>query len=162
MEPSQLIGSPEECSSNESGWTMYISSPMHGRDADDDGAGGVVDDKVVLVDDNASSGDDDSDGGDHDPSSSHGSSSSSDDDDATGEDSDDSMASDASSGPGRVENFYGCSGRYSAGKGENIVEDEGYVEENGRNGCPYKKIYRGKKTETMKKKKKKKKKKGVN
>ncbi|KAF8407915.1 hypothetical protein HHK36_007053 [Tetracentron sinense] len=35
MESSQHLGGTEECSSNESGWTMYIASPMH-DDADND------------------------------------------------------------------------------------------------------------------------------
>ena len=31
MEFSQLVGGAEECSSSESGWTMYLASPMHGQ-----------------------------------------------------------------------------------------------------------------------------------
>lgn len=35
MESSPLITEPEECSSCESGWTMYLASPMHdGGDGD--------------------------------------------------------------------------------------------------------------------------------
>ncbi|XP_068638619.1 protein SOB FIVE-LIKE 2-like [Aristolochia californica] len=111
MEPNQLFGGPEECSSNESGWTMYIASPMHGHDVDDDD-GGVFDDNVV----DDASGDDDTDGDDD--------RSSSDDDDATGDDSDDSMASDASSGPGHHEIFCGYSEHDSVDQGEK-VDDEG-------------------------------------
>ncbi|XP_058010190.1 protein SOB FIVE-LIKE 2-like [Hevea brasiliensis] len=74
MESSQLFGGPEERNSSESGWTMYLGSPINGDD-DDDQHGNKDDDD-----------DDDGDGGngknylheDH---------------------SDDSMASDASSGP---------------------------------------------------------------
>lgn len=36
MEPSDIPGRAEECSSNESGWTMYIASPSHGYDDQDD------------------------------------------------------------------------------------------------------------------------------
>ncbi|KAF5202543.1 hypothetical protein FRX31_007868 [Thalictrum thalictroides] len=35
MDASQVFEEAEECTSNESGWTMYIASPMH--DDDDDG-----------------------------------------------------------------------------------------------------------------------------
>ncbi|CAA6670663.1 unnamed protein product [Spirodela intermedia] len=31
MDSSQLVGGAEECSSSESGWTMYLASPMHGQ-----------------------------------------------------------------------------------------------------------------------------------
>ncbi|KAJ9174121.1 hypothetical protein P3X46_017184 [Hevea brasiliensis] len=80
MESSQLFGGPEECNSSESGWTMYLGSPIDGDD-DDDQHGNKDEDDEDDDDD-----DDDGDGGngknyhheDH---------------------SDDSMASDASSGP---------------------------------------------------------------
>ncbi|KAL7110456.1 hypothetical protein ACP275_05G027600 [Erythranthe tilingii] len=69
-------GSSEECSSSESGWTMYIASPEnqsdHGGDDDDDDVSGY--EKCRRYEKDAA---------DH--------------QDAT--DSDDSMASDASSGP---------------------------------------------------------------
>ncbi|KAJ4835522.1 hypothetical protein Tsubulata_046461 [Turnera subulata] len=72
MESSQIFGVSEECQSCESGWTMYLSSPVHGDD-----------------------GDDYSDGGDHN-SVRHGKNYNHEDD------SDDSMASDASSGPSHL------------------------------------------------------------
>ncbi|XWS60381.1 hypothetical protein CRYUN_Cryun07bG0031400 [Craigia yunnanensis] len=37
MEPSKIFGGTEECHSSESGWTMYIGSPIQGGDDDDDG-----------------------------------------------------------------------------------------------------------------------------
>ncbi|XP_020083587.1 uncharacterized protein LOC109706962 [Ananas comosus] len=44
MESSQLIGDAEECSSSESGWTMYLASPMHDdTNMHDDGGDGEVD-----------------------------------------------------------------------------------------------------------------------
>ncbi|XP_010261658.1 PREDICTED: prostatic spermine-binding protein-like [Nelumbo nucifera] len=75
MESSQLFGGTEECSSSESGWTMYIASPIHNDDGDDDHHDYEEED------------DDGNDGN------------SSDDDN----DSDDSMASDASTGPSHRE-----------------------------------------------------------
>ncbi|KAF6177010.1 hypothetical protein GIB67_022900 [Kingdonia uniflora] len=83
MESSQILGGTEECCSSESGWTMYIASPMH----DDD---------------------DHSDADDNEEEDSGGGNGSVDDDQADGEgggdDTDDSMASDASSGPSNREN----------------------------------------------------------
>ncbi|KAJ1394736.1 hypothetical protein SESBI_33986 [Sesbania bispinosa] len=75
MEPSQMFGGVEECqSSSESGWTMYIGSPIddgddgdstnHNRDIDDEGTTHQADPED--------------------------------------DESDDSMASDASSGPSHV------------------------------------------------------------
>lgn len=76
MKPSQIFGGEEECESSESGWTMYIGSPI--EDVDEE-----------LSDD-----------GDND-----------DDDDITQADpeveSDDSMASDASSGPSHNNQHWG-------------------------------------------------------
>ncbi|XP_020691737.1 uncharacterized protein LOC110106251 [Dendrobium catenatum] len=70
---SQLNEDAEECSSSESGWTMYLASPMH----------------------DGSNGDDDDDG---EVDGTSGGQSSGDDDDQGKEDDHDSMASDASSG----------------------------------------------------------------
>ncbi|XP_022775916.1 uncharacterized protein LOC111317775 [Durio zibethinus] len=76
MEPSKIFGGKEECHSSESGWTMYIGSPIQGGDDDDD-------------DNGHSEADDDAYAGGH-----------ADETYANHEaDSDDSMASDASSGP---------------------------------------------------------------
>lgn len=69
MDSSQLVGGAEECSSSESGWTMYLASPMHGQ--------------AQIEDEGETSEDDDGD---------HGGAS------GGGEDGD-SLASDASSGP---------------------------------------------------------------
>lgn len=69
-----MLGSEEECHSNESGWTMYIGSP---RDEDDTYCDGDDDEK------NGDSFDYDYEGGQADPD----------------VESDDSMTSDASSGP---------------------------------------------------------------
>ncbi|GAV77763.1 hypothetical protein CFOL_v3_21233 [Cephalotus follicularis] len=100
MESSQLFGDTEECHSSESGWTMYIGSPVHSDDGGD-------------ADGHSHSGDDENDddpGGD-------------DDSEANSEDdSDDSMASDASSGPSRDHqgNPYGYRGHgmaHEEGKG---------------------------------------------
>ncbi|XP_039069347.1 protein SOB FIVE-LIKE 3-like [Hibiscus syriacus] len=63
MEPSQTYGAQEESHSSESGWTMYIGSPIHGG-SDDSGS-----EKAAAAD--------------------------------ADDQSDDSMASDASSGPRR-------------------------------------------------------------
>ncbi|KAL5544845.1 hypothetical protein UlMin_008629 [Ulmus minor] len=76
MDSSQIFGDDdEECQSSESGWTMYLGSPANGDQIDDDDQ----------------QSDDGSDGDDHSKKPNHhyhhdG-------------DSDDSMASDASSGP---------------------------------------------------------------
>lgn len=77
MESSQLFGGPEECHSSESGWTMYLGSPIHGGDDDDEN-----DDKHSNKDDD----DEDENGGN-------------DKNHYIEDDSDDSMTSDASSGP---------------------------------------------------------------
>ncbi|KAG8475830.1 hypothetical protein CXB51_032771 [Gossypium anomalum] len=72
MESSKIYGGIEECHSSESGWTMYIGSPIHGGDDSGDGHSEKADDEGVYGVDNHA------------------------DEEA---DSDDSMASDASSGP---------------------------------------------------------------
>ncbi|KAF3437964.1 hypothetical protein FNV43_RR20720 [Rhamnella rubrinervis] len=84
MESSKIFGGgdEEECQSSESGWTMYIGSPIHGddyADHDDDDDDGTDDDD-----------DDDSDANHDDES-----------------DDDDSMASDASSGPNNLGRTHG-------------------------------------------------------
>lgn len=76
MESSQLFGGAEECHSSESGWTMYLGSHIHGDD----------DDNQHSYEKDDDDDDDDYDGGNgknyyHEDG------------------SDDSMASDASSGP---------------------------------------------------------------
>ncbi|XP_018631653.1 protein SOB FIVE-LIKE 1-like [Nicotiana tomentosiformis] len=78
MKSSKLSGGTEECS-NESGWTMYIASPIHQYNQEDDDDGDERSsrkrDKYLYNDD-----DDNEDG-----------------------ESDDSLVSDASSGPGHQE-----------------------------------------------------------
>ncbi|XP_060183228.1 protein SOB FIVE-LIKE 2 [Lycium barbarum] len=81
MELSKLPGGTKECSSSESGWTMYIASPIHQyhhEDEDDDD-----DDERTSRKRDKNLYDDDDDGED------------------VG--SDDSLVSDASSGPGHQE-----------------------------------------------------------
>ncbi|KAL7171364.1 hypothetical protein ACSBR2_036086 [Camellia fascicularis] len=78
------LGGSEECGSSESGWTMYIASPIHGD------SNYEYDDYDDLGTDKK--GDDNNDG---------------DDDDDDDDESDDSMASDASSGPSHPELPYG-------------------------------------------------------
>ena len=79
MDSSQMFGGTEECQSSESGWTMYIGSPIYGGDDDDDdGDEGHSDDRSDDDDDDGDDGKTDADQDD---------------------DSDDSMASDASSRP---------------------------------------------------------------
>lgn len=75
MESSKVPGDSEECCSSESGWTMYIGSPVDDDSDDDDNNDDHSTDKTVH--NNNKDGDD---GG-----------------------SDDSMASDASSGPSHRE-----------------------------------------------------------
>ncbi|GAV80211.1 hypothetical protein CFOL_v3_23672 [Cephalotus follicularis] len=77
MESSQILGVTEEYGSSESGWTMYIGSPVHGNDSCD-------------ADDDHST---DKQGHDHDNDDDYP------DNDHNKYESDDSMASDASSGP---------------------------------------------------------------
>ncbi|CAI9785324.1 unnamed protein product [Fraxinus pennsylvanica] len=80
MDSSKIIEGNEECSSNESGWTMYIASPIdeYNLDDDDEDDGGSIDKQEDGF---------------------HAK------DDAGDTDSDDSMASDASSGPSRQEHL---------------------------------------------------------
>ncbi|KAI4335854.1 hypothetical protein L6164_014459 [Bauhinia variegata] len=75
MESSQIFGAAEECHSSDSGWTMYIGSPIDDDGHSDDG------DTEANREDN----------------------------------SDDSMASDASSGPCHHRNPWG---NYEEGKGQ--------------------------------------------
>ncbi|XP_010905772.1 uncharacterized protein [Elaeis guineensis] len=91
MEASQPTGDAEECSSSESGWTMYLASPMHDN--------GDSDDHDDLEEDDArgEDDDDDGDGGGSNNNSSVGK-------DEGDEEDDDSMASDASTG--RAHNKY--------------------------------------------------------
>ncbi|KAJ1388533.1 hypothetical protein SESBI_39028 [Sesbania bispinosa] len=80
MEPSQMFGGVEECeSSSESGWTMYIGSPM-----DDDDDGDSTDHNRDIDDEGTTHQADPED-----------------------DESDDSMASDASSGPSHVTTPWG-------------------------------------------------------
>lgn len=83
----------EECSSSESGWTMYLASPMHEDDEEEEEDGEVEDGGGGEDDNRGRSNKDDDDGND---------------------DDDDSMASDASSGPAAS-----CIGH---GKGSKVVE----------------------------------------
>ncbi|PSR96579.1 Sarcoplasmic reticulum histidine-rich calcium-binding protein-like [Actinidia chinensis var. chinensis] len=77
MENSNVTGEAEECHScTESGWTMYIGSPIHDddhsdHDDDEEEKHGVEHEAATAADD----------------------------------DTDDSMASDASSGPGKMSHF---------------------------------------------------------
>ncbi|KAJ0094208.1 hypothetical protein Patl1_16591 [Pistacia atlantica] len=85
MEPSKIVGCKEEHSSSVSGWTMYIGSPVHETDRDDDDEhdhsyyheGHNYKDKLCYENDDAN------------------------------DNSDDSMASDASSGPSHHELSWG-------------------------------------------------------
>ncbi|KAL4638381.1 hypothetical protein ACB092_03G142300 [Castanea dentata] len=76
MESSQAHAAAEEHSGSESGWTMYISSPIQSKNDNY---------KDIHVDDNDDDDDDDDDG------------------DGDDDESDNSMASDASSGPSHHE-----------------------------------------------------------
>ncbi|KAJ0989661.1 hypothetical protein J5N97_008017 [Dioscorea zingiberensis] len=76
-ERSRVMEGGEECSSSESGWTMYLASPMHDDDDDDQDDDQVVDEINNVHEDD------------------HGQEEEEDDD----EDDGDSMASDASTGP---------------------------------------------------------------
>ncbi|XWS51279.1 hypothetical protein CRYUN_Cryun12cG0163100 [Craigia yunnanensis] len=87
MDPSKIFGGNEECHSSESGWTMYIGSPIQGGDDDDDDDGHSEADDAYAAD---NGGHADETGANHEA------------------DSDDSMASDASSGPSHQGvQFYG-------------------------------------------------------
>ncbi|PPD84856.1 hypothetical protein GOBAR_DD18216 [Gossypium barbadense] len=52
MESSKIYGGIEECHSSESGWTMYIGSPIHGGDDSGDGHSEKADDEGVYGVDN--------------------------------------------------------------------------------------------------------------
>ncbi|KAL7192324.1 hypothetical protein ACSBR2_024208 [Camellia fascicularis] len=101
MESSHNLGDAEECQSSESGWTMYIGSPIDNSDDGDDNDSDVGDDnnnddyvnRIVKHED----------------------------------ESDDSMASDASSGPSHRENSWG-SGKGSSGKHCSNKKDKHTVE----------------------------------
>ncbi|GLT76546.1 hypothetical protein SLA2020_481990 [Shorea laevis] len=58
MESSKMFGGAEECHSSESGWTMYIGSPI--RDDDDDGSSTYAGDDGAGDDDSDANDDDDS------------------------------------------------------------------------------------------------------
>ncbi|KAL5974451.1 hypothetical protein ACLOJK_031116 [Asimina triloba] len=120
MEPSQLIGGTEECNSSESGWTMYIASPMH-------------DVALTAADDEGDS--DDGDGGEDSDRDSDDEGCGNDDDN----DSDDSMASDASSGKNHREHL--C--KNADGNGNRSSEQHSEQEKDDgvggmRFGCPNK------------------------
>ncbi|XWS37225.1 hypothetical protein CRYUN_Cryun19dG0025100 [Craigia yunnanensis] len=104
MDPSKIFGGNEECHSSESGWTMYIGSPIQGGDDDDDGHSDA-DDAYAA------------DNGGH-----------ADETEANHEaDSDDSMASDASSGPSHQGvQFYG---NMEGGHGTSYFKHDGDEEE---------------------------------
>ncbi|OMO70049.1 hypothetical protein COLO4_28804 [Corchorus olitorius] len=82
MESSKIFGGNEECHSSESGWTMYIGSPIQGG-GDDDGDDGESEEAAAVFNGNN--------GGRANGTADH--------------DSDDSMASDASSGPSHYGNM---------------------------------------------------------
>lgn len=87
MEAPQLAGDAEGCSSSESGWTMYLASPMHDN-GDSDGHDAVEGDEDDDDDDDDSGNNNSSGGKDE------------------GDEDDDSMASDASTGPAHNKNSY--------------------------------------------------------
>ncbi|KAH7851963.1 hypothetical protein Vadar_018912 [Vaccinium darrowii] len=104
MESSQVFGNAEECNSSESGWTMYIGSPITNDDHSDDG--------------------DKDDDGDHEHDVKH---------DEDDHDSDDSMASDASSGPSHRRNSWG-NVKDEGKKNCSIKKAKDPVEKNGYEG----------------------------
>lgn len=104
MESSQGVGEKEECNSSESGWTKYIASPMQGIDDDGDNDGNGEDEG------SDSGGDDGGDGGTS--------------------DSEDSMASDASSGPAHLDTSY-SNAHTSVGGFKQQEEEESEEEEDG-------------------------------
>ncbi|KAA8529272.1 hypothetical protein F0562_033929 [Nyssa sinensis] len=57
MESSKILGDTEECSSSESGWTMYIASPIHEYNNYDD----IDDDNNHSTDEKGDEDDDESD-----------------------------------------------------------------------------------------------------
>ncbi|GFZ16774.1 suppressor of phytochrome b 5 [Actinidia rufa] len=58
MESSHVFGVAEECHSCESGWTMYIASPIHTDDDDDEDDGVYDDDHSVKPEDDDHDSDD--------------------------------------------------------------------------------------------------------
>ncbi|PON92683.1 hypothetical protein TorRG33x02_115430 [Trema orientale] len=87
MESSKVFGeADEECQSSESGWTMYLDSPIHGENDDENQQSDCGDGDDDSSDDDDDDDDDDDEENDND-------------NDNDNDDSDDSMASDASSGP---------------------------------------------------------------
>ncbi|OWM65185.1 hypothetical protein CDL15_Pgr008772 [Punica granatum] len=76
----------EDCHSSESGWTMYIGSPAHDDDDDDDDGNTS---KSIDEEDEEDEGDDEDGSGNNKNKNGH----------QEDEETDDSMASDASSGP---------------------------------------------------------------
>ncbi|KZV27502.1 ATPase family AAA domain-containing protein 2 [Dorcoceras hygrometricum] len=101
MDSSKILEDTEECSSNESGWTMYIASPVHelGYDDYEDEEYCSTDEQIYERD---GAGREDGD-----------------------VDSDDSMASDASSGPSYQGQSYGFRGfGHAWNKSQNKHVDE--------------------------------------
>ncbi|EOY22211.1 hypothetical protein QUC31_007615 [Theobroma cacao] len=98
MEPSKILGGTEECHSSESGWTMYIGSPIQGGDDDDDDGHSDADAYAANY------------GGHADETEINHEA-----------DSDDSMASDASSGPSHQGHRYG---NMEEGHGTSHLNDE--------------------------------------
>lgn len=116
---SYLIGGAEECNSCESGWTMYIASPMDADDAGDDSG----------ADDHDSGNDVDGRGA------------------AAADDSDDSMASDASSGPSHREQLCVVGDEIDHSENEDEIdkdedEDEGDGGGGECSGYSYKRSYK--------------------
>ncbi|XP_057951090.1 protein SOB FIVE-LIKE 2 [Malania oleifera] len=104
---SEICGDAEECHSNESGWTMYIGSPMHDGGGDDD-HDHDHDNDDQQSDQSGDEEDDDNNNGDYDDEYDDRGN------DHDSVDSDDSMASDASSGPSHREVLHGNTGQNSS------------------------------------------------
>uniref|UniRef100_A0A1D1XNX9 Uncharacterized protein n=2 Tax=Anthurium amnicola TaxID=1678845 RepID=A0A1D1XNX9_9ARAE len=116
MESSQLVGGAEECSSSESGWTMYLASPMHDADEaeieDEEGEDETYDDEEE--DDHGGGG-----GGNND-------------------DDGDSLASDASSGPPhRTLSHKNGAGGGALPKEDDEEEEDDRVEDGNGKLCKY-------------------------
>ncbi|KAF5934044.1 hypothetical protein HYC85_030215 [Camellia sinensis] len=100
MESSHNCGDAEECHSSESGWTMYIGSPINTDDDDDDDSRDDEDDNVGDYKEHNSVKHED--------------------------ESDDSMASDASSGPSHRGHSWGNGKEHQVEKkGKKPVEKSG-------------------------------------
>ncbi|KAL6844671.1 hypothetical protein ACP4OV_025330 [Aristida adscensionis] len=99
MESSQLTGNDsEECNSNESGWTMYLASPIHSDDVKtNDSQGSIVEDASGCSNDRSKEAYMNYDDGDY-----------------------DSLASDASTGPAQVKLL----GKEEKGQRNNSCRDE--------------------------------------